>query len=58
MRGNRIELTTDVTALGHTHQAGDRGTVQELHSDGYLTVRMDDGRPQFPHAEETRPTGH
>ncbi|MCX5055093.1 hypothetical protein [Streptomyces sp. NBC_00474] len=52
MRDARITLTADVEALGHRHQAGDRGTVQGTHAGGYLTVRMDDGRTAFPTRDE------
>ena len=51
-RGTRIELTTDMESLGHKHQAGDTGTVEELHTGGHMTARMDDGRTQFPHKDE------
>ena len=54
-RGDRIELTADIEALGHKHQAGDKGTVQEIHTGGYLTARMDNGRTNFPHTNETKP---
>lgn len=55
MRGTRIELTTDVHALGTRHHAGDQGTVTGYDAmDGSLTVRMDDGRPQFPRTDEAR----
>ncbi|MFJ4633054.1 hypothetical protein [Streptomyces sp. NPDC088847] len=52
MRGDRITLTTDIEALGTRHRAGDHGTVDEVHTDGHLTVRMDDGRPAFPTRDE------
>ncbi|MGW6015584.1 hypothetical protein [Streptomyces sp. NPDC055210] len=52
MRGSRITLTNDIEALGTRHRAGDRGTVEEIHTCGHLTVRMDDGRPNFPTQEE------
>lgn len=55
VRNDRIELTAEVTALGHTHHEGDHGVVQEVHTGGLLTVRMDDGRTQFPHTNETKP---
>lgn len=48
MRGDRVTLTTDIEALGTRHKAGDQGTVEELHTGGHLTVRMDDGRRNFP----------
>lgn len=53
--GDRIELTADVTALGHTHHQGDKGTIQGSDPDGYLTTRMDNGRTTFPHHTETKP---
>ncbi|MFJ4633586.1 hypothetical protein [Streptomyces sp. NPDC088847] len=52
MRGDRITLTTDIEALGTRHQAGDQGTVEGVHTDGHLTVRMDDGRRNFPTHDE------
>lgn len=52
MRGEKVELTVDVDSLGTRHRAGDRGEVTGVHADGYLTVRMDDGRAQFPRAGE------
>ncbi|MFI5945561.1 hypothetical protein ACIBCB_35690 [Streptomyces uncialis] len=52
MRGRRITLTTDVEALGTRHRAGDQGDVEEMHADGHLTVRMDDGRRAFPTEDE------
>ncbi|MGW2464468.1 hypothetical protein ACWC4J_31055 [Streptomyces sp. NPDC001356] len=52
MRGTRITLTTDVEALGTRHRAGDRGVVEEVHVDGDVTVRMDDGRRTFLDSEE------
>ncbi|MFB7341229.1 hypothetical protein ACFRFJ_28275 [Streptomyces hydrogenans] len=52
MRGTRITLTTTVEALGNRHRAGEQGKVEETHTDGYLTVRMDDGRHNFPHRDE------
>ncbi|MFF5131028.1 hypothetical protein ACFY41_29405 [Streptomyces syringium] len=48
MRGDRVTLTTDIEALGTRHKAGDQGTVEEAHTGGHLTVRMDDGRTNFP----------
>lgn len=53
--GDRIELTTPVESLGNKAQAGDQGTVTGVHSGGHLTVRMDDGRVQFPHSDEVDP---
>jgi hypothetical protein len=50
--GQRIQLTTRIEALGHAAYAGDQGTVRGIHSDGLFTVRMDDGRTQFPSREE------
>ncbi|WP_432034468.1 hypothetical protein [Streptomyces antibioticus] len=50
--GDRIELTTTVTALGHTAHPGEQGTVQSSDPDGYLIVRMDNGRTTFPHEGE------
>lgn len=57
MRNERVELTADVTSLNdHIHYAGDRGTVQERHTGGSLTVKMDsDGRTNFPHVSQTKP---
>ncbi|MFI8343962.1 hypothetical protein ACIF8W_28375 [Streptomyces sp. NPDC085639] len=52
MRGDRVTLTTDIEALGTRHKAGDQGTVEELHTGGHLTVRMDDGRTNFPTRDE------
>ncbi|WP_329449217.1 hypothetical protein OG906_41080 (plasmid) [Streptomyces sp. NBC_01426] len=45
-------LTTNIEALGTRHQAGDQGTVEEVHTGGHLTVRMDDGRTNFPTRDE------
>ncbi|KOU99107.1 hypothetical protein [Streptomyces sp. XY533] len=53
--GSRIELTAPVTALGHTAHEGEQGTVQGTDPDGYLIVRMDDGRHSFPHRDEVQP---
>jgi len=44
--GSRIQLTQQVESLGTTHHPGDQGTVQGSDPDGYLIVRMDDGRTQ------------
>ena len=52
--GDRIQLTEDVEALGARHQAGEQGTVREVHVGGHLTARMDDGRTQFPHQDEVK----
>ncbi|WP_158076980.1 hypothetical protein [Streptomyces sp. CB02009] len=52
MRGSRVTLTTDVEALGTRHSAGDQGTVTEMHTGGHLTVRMDNGRDNFPTCDE------
>ncbi|MEU6595148.1 hypothetical protein ABZ923_39130 [Streptomyces sp. NPDC046881] len=52
MRGARVTLTTDVEALGTRHHTGDQGVVEEVHVDGDLTVRMDDGRRTFLGSEE------
>jgi hypothetical protein len=52
MRGKRITLTTTVEALGTRHRAGEQGAVEEVHADGHLTVRMDDGRRTFPTGDE------
>lgn len=57
MRGTRITLTTDIEALGTRHRAGDQGTVEEEHTDGYLTARMDDGRAAFPTRDEVHTRG-
>ncbi|MFJ2271856.1 hypothetical protein ACIP4W_36500 [Streptomyces sp. NPDC088846] len=56
MRGDRITLTTDIEALGTRHQAGAQGTVEEVHTGGHLTVRMDDGRHNFPTYDEVTTT--
>ncbi|MFE1576247.1 hypothetical protein [Streptomyces fradiae] len=53
--GSRIELTATVTALGHTAHVGEQGTVQGSDPDGYLIVRMDNGRTTFPHVGEVEP---
>lgn len=50
--GQHIELTAQVSALGHTAYPGDQGVVKGIHTDGLLTVRMDNGRTQFPHRDE------
>ncbi|MFF4410150.1 hypothetical protein [Streptomyces sp. NPDC001404] len=55
MRGNRVTLTTDIEAAGTRHCAGEHGTVEQVHVDGYLTVRMDDGRRNFPTRNEVNP---
>lgn len=56
MRGTRIQLTSDIEALGTRHKAGDQGTVEGVHTGGNLTVRMDDGRPNFPSQDEVTTT--
>lgn len=53
--GDRVELTTKIESLGNTAEAGDQGTVTGVHSGGYLTVRMDNGRTQFPSTDEVDP---
>jgi len=53
-RGDRIELTATVTALGHTAHEGEQGTVQGSDPDGYLIARMDNGRTTCPHESETK----
>lgn len=50
--GIRIELTARIEAFGRVAEAGDQGVIQEKHTGGLLTVRMDDGRPQFPSRDE------
>ncbi|MDJ0385234.1 hypothetical protein [Streptomyces sp. G-G2] len=55
MRGDRITLTTDIEALGTRHQAGAQGTVEEVHTGGHLTVRMDDGSTNFPTRDGVTP---
>ncbi|MFI7008906.1 hypothetical protein [Streptomyces sp. NPDC050145] len=50
--GDRVELAADVHALGVTHRRGARGIVREVHTGGHLTLRMSDGRVQFPHRDE------
>ncbi|MFD5415234.1 hypothetical protein [Streptomyces nojiriensis] len=50
--GARIELTTRIEAFGRVAEIGDQGVIQEMHTGGHLTVRMDDGRPQFPRHDE------
>ncbi|MFJ3817781.1 hypothetical protein [Streptomyces sp. NPDC090056] len=52
MRGKRVTLTTGIEALGTRHRAGEQGTVTEVHTEGHLTVRMDDGRENFPTQDE------
>lgn len=52
MRGDRIQLATDMESLGTSAHKGDQGTVTGVHAGGYLTVRMDDGRTQFPRTTE------
>ncbi|MFE5560274.1 hypothetical protein [Streptomyces sp. NPDC056544] len=52
MRGDRVTLTNDIEALGTRHSAGEQGTVEGMHTGGYLTVRMDDGRTTFPAQDE------
>jgi hypothetical protein len=55
LHGQRVQLTTDIEAVGTRHQAGEQGTVHSSdRTDGYLIVRMDDGRTNFPHTSETR----
>lgn len=55
VRGDRVELTTDVAALGHTARAGTQGRVEEVHTSGHLTVRFDNGRTNFPTRDEVKP---
>ncbi|WP_010361183.1 hypothetical protein, partial [Streptomyces acidiscabies] len=50
--GNRIELTARIEAFDRVAEIGDQGVIQEMHTGGHLTVRMDDGRPQFPRHDE------
>lgn len=50
--GQRIELLAEVTAFDRTARIGDQGVIQKTHADGRLTVRMDDGRQQFPHRDQ------
>jgi hypothetical protein len=52
IRGQRIQLTVRVEALGVTANPGDKGTVEGVGSDGYLTVRLDNGRRTYPHTDE------
>ncbi|WP_331726021.1 hypothetical protein [Streptomyces sp. NBC_00470] len=52
IRNDRVELTADVEALSVRSRRGERGSVEEVHAGGYLTVRMDNGRPQFPRCDE------
>jgi hypothetical protein len=52
--GARIELTEPVESLGAKAEPGDRGTVTGLHTDGYLSVLMVNGRTQFPRHTEVR----
>jgi hypothetical protein len=54
--GQRIELTAEVESLGETGRPGDQGTVTGVHAGGHLTVRMDNGRPQFPRTDEVEAT--
>ncbi|WP_162602927.1 hypothetical protein [Streptomyces sp. CS090A] len=56
MRGTRIQLTSDIEACGTRHKAGDQGTVEGVHIGGHLTVRMDDGRRNFPSQDEVTTT--
>lgn len=55
VRGDRVELTVDVTALGHTARAGSQGEVKGVHTGGHLTVVFDDGRTNFPTRDEVKP---
>ncbi|MFD7867599.1 hypothetical protein [Streptomyces sp. NPDC059783] len=50
--GARIELTARIQAFDRVAEIGDQGVIQEMHTGGHLTVRMDDGRPQFPRRNE------
>ncbi|MFH8520295.1 hypothetical protein ACH4CE_35530 [Streptomyces gelaticus] len=53
--GQRVELTATISALGTTARPGDQGVIREVHVSGHLTVRMDDGRVQFPTLDEVTP---
>jgi len=51
----RIKLTADIHTPDTAHKAGQQGTVRAVHADGSLTVRMDDGRTNFPQLGEYIP---
>lgn len=53
--GQRIQLTTDVHTLGHTHHAGEQGTIRKFGAGQPLQILMDDGRTQFPLPTEVQP---
>jgi hypothetical protein len=50
--GDRIQLTTTITALGTTHHPGDRGVIEAWEVGQPYILRMDDGRPQFADRHE------
>lgn len=52
--GQRIELTCDIESLGVRARRGDKGVVRGVHTGGHLTVRMDNGRTQFPCTSEVK----
>jgi hypothetical protein len=52
VRGDCVELVAPVTALGHTAHPGDMGRVEEVHTGGLMTVRLENGRHTFPHRDE------
>jgi hypothetical protein len=53
--GQRVQLTTTITALGHTAQEGEQGYIRGVHTGGYFTVRLDSGRETWPTATEITP---
>ncbi|MFF6903375.1 hypothetical protein [Streptomyces hydrogenans] len=53
--GQRVQLTSAIDALGATAHPGDQGVIREVHVSGHLTVRMDNGRDQFPTLDEVVP---
>jgi hypothetical protein len=53
--GQRVQITKRITALGVTSRPGEKGTVKGTDPDGNLTLRMDNGRPQFAAKNEVTP---
>ncbi|MFJ9149115.1 hypothetical protein ACIRP7_13800 [Streptomyces sp. NPDC102270] len=52
VQGDHVELTAEVTALGHTAQPGEMGEVEEVHTGGLMTVRLESGRRTCLHRDE------
>ncbi|MFJ9101152.1 hypothetical protein ACIRJM_22105 [Streptomyces sp. NPDC102405] len=55
VRGDHVELVAEVTALGYTARPGEMGEVEEVHTGGLMTVRLENGRRTFPYRDEVTP---